>query len=168
MFGEKNVRTSQEVWLPLPYLPCRWWWEASDSRAGVSERTAVAGGEAQSKERVTTIVGEGWATIVRTHWSAWEELTLPSSQLLLWLCYYFKNSPDYVYFSQSGFRGLMGEWGFLPWAMDQGDICSKGSQFWDQRLPGAHLSLGGWWAAEAQGANQTTQTSWCLCSHHTR
>lgn len=43
----------------------------------------VAGGEAQSKERVTTIAGEGWETIVRTHWSTWEELTLPSSQLLL-------------------------------------------------------------------------------------
>ena len=44
---------------------------------------AVAEGEAQSKERVATTAGGGWATIVRTHWSAWEELTLPSSQLFL-------------------------------------------------------------------------------------
>lgn len=43
----------------------------------------MGGEEAQIKERVATIAGEGETTLSRTFQSAWEELTLPSTQLLL-------------------------------------------------------------------------------------
>lgn len=43
----------------------------------------MGGGEAQIKERVATVAGEGQTTLSRTFQSAWEELTLPSTQLLL-------------------------------------------------------------------------------------
>lgn len=43
----------------------------------------MGGGEAQTKERVATTAGERQVTPSRTFQSAWEELTLPSTQLLL-------------------------------------------------------------------------------------
>lgn len=43
----------------------------------------MGGGEAQIKERVVTTAGEGQVTLSKTFQSAWEELTLSSTQLLL-------------------------------------------------------------------------------------